>query len=1049
MPATSDVAFVVVQHLDPKHHSMAAQLLGKLTAMAVDEATDGAMLERNHVYTAPSDKDVAVVGGRLRLSSRAVMRGVHLPIDHFFSSLGDAYGERAIGIVLSGTGSDGSLGASAIAANGGIVLVQDPQGAQFDGMPRSAIATGMASHVLPVEQMPRLIAAYARHPYVATGADVLIDDSAAQAIQTLLKIVQARHGYDFSSYKRSTLLRRMQRRMGLRGIVKQTDYVRLLKNDAAEVDALFYDFLIGVTQFFRDPEAWKALDTDVIAPMVEGKPPGEPIRIWIPGCSTGQEAYSMAMVVLDRLRRIRKRCPVQIFATDTNNAALEVGRLGRYPAGIAGQVSALRLRRYFTAQASTQHYDVSEELRACVVFGTQNMFADPPFGRVDLISCRNVLIYLEPEMQKRVLGIFHFALRRGGHLFLGNAESNGGRDDQFLPVSRKWRIYLRQGSGRGDLQALPLLAADARIGLVPAPLRPPSTTMQVAALAQKLILDRFAPASVLVNARNETLYFCGPTDDFLLRPRGAPTQDLLVLVREGLRSRVRAALQEAAKTGLPADVPDARMKHGGAFVPVQITVTPLRETELGPMFLVVLRPASFAIGATPDKGGNRSLVRHLEEELLATRDDLQNTIERFESANEELRISNEEVVTSNEELRSLNEELESSKEELQSLNEELTTVNQQLQVKVCELEVSNSDLHNLLASSDIATICLDRALRVKWFAPAAQRQFNLIAGDVGRPISDIMSALGDAGLVASARAVLATQSPTAHEFQTETGRWYVRRALPYKNGEARVSGVIVTYTDITDARLAAEATRLARGDLADSRETTFKLRQLSAALALAEERERRVLAKDLHDDLGQMLAVIAIKAAVMQKLDLPAPLRLAVQECMKAVELTNQKLRSMALRLNPPMLDRLGFVEALHWLADEMHRVYALDVNVEDDGAPKPLDAGVSATLFRAVQELLRNVCQHARVNVATVSLARGAGNTMSVTVADAGAGFDSDDVLLRNGESSWGLVGMRERLGLLGCDVKVHSVPGDGTAVALRVPLMLSLPPPRAKVAP
>lgn len=1037
MPEDSGVAFVVVQHLDPTHTSLAAELFAKCTSMPVSEAREGERIEANHVYTSPSDKDVAVKNGCLRLTPRPPVKQLHLPIDHFFSSLGLDCGARAIGIVLSGTGTDGTLGLKEIAAQGGIVLVQEPVSAQFDGMPNSAIAAAIANYVLPVEEMPAVIAGYVRHPYVGGPDEVdpgLIDP---KTLQSLFTIVQARRGHDFSGYKPGTMFRRIQRRMGLHNILKSKDYLALLQTDPNEVDALFRDLLIGVTEFFRDPLAWDALDADVIIPLVGEKERDEPIRIWIPGCSTGEEAYTMAMVVLERLRRVRKHCPVQIFATDTNNDALEVGRLGRYPVGIAARIPASWLGRYFVGGVEQQSYTVNETLRSSVIFGVQNLFSDPPFGRVDLISCRNVLIYLESAVQKRVLNIFHFALRPKAYLFLGSAESNGGRDDMFKPLSKKWRIYRRNGVTQGGLLALPRRVGELPGGLAVTSTRVGPPLSQVAGIAQKLILDRFAPASVLINSRCETLYFCGPTDDFLLRPRGVPSQDLLAMVREGLRSRVRAALREAESSGLTVNVTGARMRGPQGFVPVRITVAPSTGDELGRLFLVVFRQDHVPVIVPADSSAEGALVRHLEEELKVTRDDLQSTIERFESANENLKVSNEEVVTSNEELRSLNEELESSKEELQSLNEELSAANQQLEGKVRELEIANNDLRNLLNSSDIATICLDRACRIKWFTPATQTQFKFMASDVGRPITDFSLAWSGGGLIDAAEAVLAGQAVPPHAFQTEDARRYLRRMLAYRSERNEISGVIVTFTDITDSQLALDAASLARQDLSESRAMNEKLRLLSVALATAEARERRKLAQDLHDDLGQLLAVIGIKAAALKKEEMPESLQKALGDCMVALDQASRKVRAMAFDLNPPMLEQLGFGPALEWLVHEIQQLYKLEVTVHDDGKAKPMDPGVSATLFRAVRELLINVAKHARVGAASVVNACGDGDTLTVTVSDAGAGFDPRFVGMGEAKGGFGLLSVRERIGLLGGSVAIQSSPGNGTRVVLKVPLL------------
>lgn len=549
LPSDSGAAFVIVQHLDPNHPSLAAELFRKFTDMPVSEAINGAQLEANHVYTAPSGKQLTLKGDRFYLTPRSDHGHLHLPIDLFFNSLGENFGKRAIGIILSGSGTDGALGLKRIAFHEGIVLVQEPETAEFNSMPRSAIAAGVANYVLPVEKMPQVITGYAHHPYIVSKKDIPNAEDLA-AIHQLIKIIQMRRGYDFSGYKRSTLLRRVSRRMGLHGILRQAKYVALLNKDVNEVDALFRDLLIGVTEFFRDTDAWKILDSEVISALVKTKVSLDPIRIWIPGCSTGEEAYTMAIAVLERLRIARKKCPVQIFATDTNNDALEIGRLGRYPAGIATRISPLLLKRYFDTTANQEHYMVNRVLRASVVFGVQNIFSDPPFGRVDLISCRNVLIYLESELQKRVLNIFHFALAREGYLFLGSGESNGSRDDLFIPISKKWRIFQRESATRASVPSLPPKIADIHAKSNTVSTQNVPQLNQVAAITQRLILDRFAPASVLINSHYETLYFCGNTEEFLVRPRGAPTQDLLSMVREGLGSRIRAALREAASSHL-------------------------------------------------------------------------------------------------------------------------------------------------------------------------------------------------------------------------------------------------------------------------------------------------------------------------------------------------------------------------------------------------------------------------------------------------------------------------------------------------------------------
>ena len=1057
MPPDSGVAIVVVQHLLPGHTSLSAELFGANTTMPVLQAVQGLPLQANHVYTAPPDQYVTLHNGCFELTARSSRKSLSFPIDYFFKSLAQEYGEHAVGVVLSGNGHDGTAGVQVLAGESGLVLVQDPETAQADSMPRSAIATELADEVLTLQNIPKTIGDYVKYlqklSTAASGksdktnlAEATASDGATtdtKAIKNLLKIMLARRGHDFSGYKRKTLLRRVARRMGLHNMDREADYVALLKKDPKEVDALFYDLLIGVTDFFRDPQAWEVLDSEVITPLIAAKKKDDSIRIWVPGCSTGEEPYTMAMLVLDKLRRARKHCLVQIFATDTNQQALETGRLGHYPLSIANRITPQLLRRYFVLAADQQHYAVSDELRSAVVFGNQNLFSDPPFGRVDVISCRNVLIYLSAEVQKNIMHTFHFALRKDGYLFLGNAESNSGRDDLFKPLSSSWRIFQRIGAARFQAFPLPLSGGEVRNPAgIPALTESPATL--AANLAQKLIMERFAPASVLVNSAFEALYFCGSTDEFLLRPAGAPTQDLLAMVREGLRSRLHGGLQQAASKDQPVTISGVLMKVGEVFQAVEITITPAHKTThagaavaLGSCYLVVFELEAQQLTVAESSSAQTVLVRHLEDELQLTRQDLATTTERFEDANERLRISNELVLTSNETLRTLNEELESSKEELQSYNEEITTVNQQLETKIRELEASNADIQNLLTSSDIATVCLDNALRIKWFAPAAQRLFSINSGNIGYPIIDVVMLVGDSQLLLDARSVLAGQAVRDAEFFTINQRCYIRRLIPYKNVNRQIEGVILTYTDITESYFAAQAALVTQRDLDATRERAESMRVLSAALANAEERERRTLAKDLHDDLGQLLSVIALKASMLQKQEMPDALRVVVADCANAVQTANQKMRDIALQLNPPMLDQLGLIPAMQWLADEMHRLYKLDVTIKDDGLPKPMDPAVSATLFRALRELLLNVTKHARVAAAEISTEHNEDNTLTVKVNDAGGGLNPAVIDPHITSKATGLVSIRERMGYLGGEMSIASNPGVGTTVVLKVPLL------------
>lgn len=1051
MPADSGLAIVVVQHLSPNQRSLSAELFGRRTKMEVVEAKDGDRLRANCAYTIPANVYATLREGVLHFEVPPDPRGRRLPIDHFFRSLGEDQNERAIGVVLSGSGSDGTLGLKHIVAHGGMVLAQRPEGAQFDSMPRSAIATGLVAHVLDPGEMPEVMVGYARHPYAAKpGETAQAAEAEIAALHVISDLMRTQRGFSFESYRQNTLLRRIHRRMGLRRIERMSDYVSVLQGDAAEIKSLFNDMLIGVTEFFRDPEAWKLLEAEVIRPLVAGKGPEEAIRAWVPGASTGEEAYSLAMAILDERRRVHKRGPVQVFATDTNGEAVEVARAGLYPAGIAAHVPAERLGRYFTEVREDHHYQVTRELRDCVVFGVQNLLTDPPFTRVDLVSCRNLLIYVTPEVQKRLIQGFHFALRPGGYLFLGNAEV-ADRDALFKPLSRKWRIYQRLGTlARDHLGLVPPEPAAREMAEAPHGALVPARPMSPAAIAQTIILERFAPASVLVNGRREVLYYAGPTDRYLRQPRGAPSNELLTLARDGLRATLNGALRRSARSDSSLVALGGSVKRDGGFEPVKITVTPVAGTGAdadGRLLLVVFQDEPMP--ATRRAGGRKAaappLVRQLEEELRATREDLQTTIDRLEHSNEALRASHEEVVSGNEELQSMNEELESSKEELQSLNEELSAVNQQLQGKIGEVESANNDLTNLLEASYIATACLDRSLRIKWFTPAAREVLKLIATDIGRPINDLASTLAGESLQRDARAVLERLSPVETEVRAEDGRSYLRRTLPYRTAEHKIDGVVVNFSDITETRRIAALTLEAsqeRGRVLEDRVSAaaVQLRALSAELSLAEEREREAIARDLHDNLAQVLHVAKLKIGALASAPGAEAARAALKDLDMLMTHAETSVRSLMSQLNPPVLSELGLVPALHWLAEELQRSYGLAVEVRDDGAAKPLARTTRLVAYRAVRELLINVAKHAGVGQAQVD-ARAAAGAMIVTVRDTGKGFDPA-LVMGPARKGLGLLSVRERMGFIGGRVEICSAPGQGTEVALTVPLEAAIEP-------
>jgi two-component system CheB/CheR fusion protein len=841
MPADSGIGFVVIPHLDPKHESMMAELLTRYTAMLVVEAKDGMQVEANHVYIIPPNKYMTIADGFLQLSGPVQRGGPPTSIDLFLRSLAEDAQEKAICIILSGTGAHGALGLKAIKAAGGLAMVQDPETAEYPLMPRSAIATGLADYVLPVEQMPEALIKYVQHYYVNGGAE---EPEPPDHLNQVLALLRVRTRLDFRYYRKKMLTRRIERRMSLSHFNALSDYLAFLREHPDELKQLAKDLLISVTSFFRDPEAWQALETEVIAPLVRDKEAEGSLRVWSAGCATGEEAYSLGMLVLDQVAAAHKDCQVHIFATDIDEASLEVARHAIYPDSISSDVSPERLGRYFT-RVNDSSYQVGKHLRETVTFARQNLITDAPFSKLDLIVCRNLLIYLEPEVQRKVVSLLHFALLEGGFLFLGSSETIGPHTDLFESVSKKWRIYRRIGPSRPERLEFPIASAEEAL---PQPRRPaarPARRLNFADLTHRLLLDKFAPATVLVSRKYEILFVFGAADRYLAISPGVPTPDLMLMAREGLRNRLRSAIHKAVRENGPVQLTDVHVKRNGTSYPVRVDIEPVHNPDVPDGLLLItfqdagpeLPLPQQPVEVVPEE----SLVRQLENELKATKEDLQSTIEELESSNEELKASNEEVVSMNEELQSANEELETSKEELQSLNEELTTVNSQLHDKVEELEKASNDMTNLLHCTDIATVFLDTDFRIKRFTPVATKLFNLIDSDIGRPIADITSQFTDADLPGDARKVLQNLLPSEKEVATADGSWF-RRIMPYRTHDNRIEGVVLTFNDVTALRRTDAALR---AQLASEAAALTRLHQASSRLWRTQ---------DLHEGLNEMLA---------------------------------------------------------------------------------------------------------------------------------------------------------------------------------------------------
>ncbi|MCQ4318352.1 PAS domain S-box protein [Stutzerimonas zhaodongensis] len=838
MPADCGMAFVVIMHLSPKHESNADKILQNVIKMPVLQVTQSVPIERNHIYVIPPAMDLSMNDGYLRLLEPKRKRGPQVAVDLFFRALADVHHSHAIGIVLSGSGSDGSVGLSRIKEQGGVTLAQTPEDAEYDSMPRSAIETGMVDIVLPVAEIPQKLVELGHNleallakqePIASTGdteqagnaqGEVEHDHAHAQskpnerALREILGALRARTGHDFRHYKQATVLRRIERRMQVNALRDMPSYARHLQSHPEETPALLADMLIGVTNFFRDREAFEALERDVIPTLFEEKESAgnKTLRVWSAACSTGEEAYSLAMLLADQAELSDStRMSLQVFATDIDDRALDTARVGVYTEGIVTDVPPGRLRKYLVKEQN--HFRMRKELRERILFARHNILRDPPFSRLDLISCRNLLIYLDRDIQLEVLRMFHFALNPGGFLFLGSSETADPCSQFFAPIDKKNRIY-RAREVSSPLRRAP--AGPFRGFALAAPARPslsePSRRSRKFSFADvhQRALEQYAPPSVIVNHEAEIVHMSDRAGNFLRYVGGEPSLNLTTLVHPQLRLELRTALYQATHTGKSVEARRVRLERDGRNYWVNMVVRPFRDDEAGSDYMLVLFDEVEACmdSNAKDADSRDSVLTQLEAELQQTKERLQATMEHSETSTEELRASNEELQAINEELRSATEELETSKEELQSINEELTTVNFELKTKVDETSKINDDLQNLISSTDIATVFVDRKMRIKWFTPRAKDIFNVIGNDAGRSLFDITHRLDYPQLHKDATQAFEELRLVEREISDQKReRWFLARLLPYRTLDDRIQGAVLTFIDITDRRRAEEELR--------------------------------------------------------------------------------------------------------------------------------------------------------------------------------------------------------------------------------------------------
>ncbi len=837
MPVDAGVGFVVVTHMHPEHTSMMPELLSHSTAMPVVEAGDGQRVEPNHVYVAPPGDNLTIANGLLRRADAGAR--VHLPIDHFLRALAEDQQEWAVAIILSGTGTDGTLGLQAVKGAAGMAMVQTPVSAKFAGMPTSADAAGLADFKLPPAELAGELAAYAREFHTRVHASRRADDAfAPEALRQILSVLRQQTGNDFTAYKTSTIQRRIERRMNVHRIQAPNAYARYLKENQHEASLLFRELLITVTRFFRDGGAFEAL-AERLTELLHTREEGHPVRVWVPGCATGEEAYSVAITLDECMNRLERAVEVQIFATDLDPRAIDTARAGVYPSGIAADVSAERLKHYFTHDHDT--YRVNKNIREMCIFAPQNVLSDPPFTRLDLIVCRNLLIYFASDQQKELLPTFFYALRPGGLLFLGTSETVGLHDGLFELVDRKWKIYRRR-EGEANIRARlpqapvrrpPDAETDQPSGKTAAR---PAIGRRLDEQIQRVLLERFAPTSIVVQDSGDIVHIQGRTGKYLEPAEGSPSHNVFKMARRGLAAPLSTMLRRAAREGRPATRDRVSVQTNSDFTEVDVQVVPLNEPEaLRGLYLVTLAPSAAPPDPAAPPSGEAAPagdVARLEEELNHTRESLQSTVEELESSNEELQSMNEE-------LQSSNEELETSKEEMQSLNEELNTVNAELNGKIAELSHANDDMHNLLNAIDVASIFLDTQLHIARYTDQARDLIRLVPGDVGRPLDDLAVHVEYPRLFDDCRHVLHTLERREAEVRAADGRWFLLRVLPYRTSRNVIDGVVVTFVSLERIKRAESGMQYFRSIVETVREpliildADFMVRSANAAFYAA------------------------------------------------------------------------------------------------------------------------------------------------------------------------------------------------------------------------
>jgi two-component system CheB/CheR fusion protein len=1190
LPSDTGMAFVVITHLHPEHESHMAELLQRNTRMPTMQITERTAVEANHVYVIPPNRTILMTNSHLDTREFEQPHGHRTPIDHFFRSMAASGHSDPVAVILSGGGTDGSVGVKDVKEVGGLIMVQHPEDAEYDSMPRAALSTGLVDVVLPARQLAEKLADYVQHRPQLPHDPGLLTEAEAETLQRVLGQVHARTGHDFSQYKRSTILRRVERRMQLNGFGTLESYLANLRGNPDEAQSMFNDILIGVTNFFRDRESWEALNQQVIPEIIRqsGNGEREAIRVWSIGCATGEEAYGLAILCLEEAERQSVRPNLQIFASDLDERSIARGRDGLYPAAIEADVSPERLERFFTREG--EYYRVKRELRDVVLFTSHNIMRDPPFSRQQLIACRNVLIYLQRTAQDRIFDIFHYSLHPDGYLFLGSSESAEHMPGLFNVVDKTHRLY-QVKSFPGERPLVPTMPSLRR-----APYKTENYTIIRPQFSRSLqepeimeeqhqsALESYGPPSLLVNERYVILHVSEHAGRYLHQPKGPITGDLLTLVRPELQLQLRTVLFHAFEKGKATASRPVNIQFNGHKRRVVLWVRP-RSDYSNPERITEKQALVFFIedevdspdettgtmdAVVPSTEAERDqMVAQLQSEIQRLREQLQITVEEYESSTEEMKAANEELQSTNEEYRAATEELETSKEELQSVNEELQTINNEVRNKVDEVSRAHQELENMMGATEIATLYLDRTLRIQRFTAGVRELFSVMDVDRGRRISDLTHKLGFSEFVEDAERVLRRLTLVEREVQRPDGNWLLIRSRPYHTMDGRIEGVVTTFIDINKLKEVEEELRSARNllekrvaertqeldesnkqlsqardlfyslfnanpipaaltrmedavfinvndeflnffnlerdklighteeelglglgaqtcedfnalikeqgrigtyeteitrpsgevrnilasvqyikidhtdtlitafiDITDRVRAEQQIRSLAAELTSAEQAERHRLAQILHDDLQQRIFAVQMQLSFLreayEKNDLQA-FPVNFQQLEEWLSEAIQVTRKLSIDLSPPILHGEGLVEAVIWLASQMHEQYGLKVDLQTSGTAAQLDENVRVLVFNAVREILFNIVKHAETLEAVIRFEH-YDSQLLVVVRDQGKGFDSARVL-HDPVLTHGLLIIRHRLNLLDCSIEVNSQPGSGTEVIIKVP--------------